>query len=128
MSSRLKRRKKEPPDKSSPKIADTIGYKESFGDPSWMNERSLADKIMNFIRSKGLDFRLDELTRGRGNCFMIAILQQMNRGEVAEVACPGHAQMAISMNHQELRKKVQENTQHSKHWKIMVELQLSTTQ
>ena len=101
------------------KIADTIDYASSFNDPSWSNERSLADSIINFIKLKGLKFRLDHLTRGRGNCFMVATLQQMNRGEVAEVAKPEHVEMARSINHHLLRVKVRDKTQHSNHWKIL---------
>ena len=94
-------RRKEPPDRSSG-VSETVEYSQSMNDASWARERGWADRIMNFIRGKNLNFILDKLTRGRGNCFMIATLQQMNRGEVADVACPEHIEMVRSMDHHPL--------------------------
>ena len=50
---------------------------------------------------------------------MIAILQQMNRGIVSEVAWPEHVEIARRMDHHMLRVKVKNSTQHSKHWKVL---------
>ena len=47
-------------------------------------ERELADKIMTNLKKKGLNFKLDDLTQGKGNCFMVSILQQMKRKDVQE--------------------------------------------
>ena len=112
------RKRREPPDKTY-QDADTIEYSESLKDTSWSKERRWADKIMNFIKGKNLNFILDKLTRGRGNCFMIAVLQQMNRGIVTEVARPEHVKIARRMDHHMLRVKVKNNTQHSQHWKVL---------
>ena len=37
---------------------------------------------MQTVNSLGLPFKLDQLTEGRGNCFPIAIIQQMKRPEI----------------------------------------------
>ena len=50
---------------------------------------------------------------------MIAVLQQMSRGEVVEVAWPEHVEIARTMNHHLLRVKVTNFTQHSQHWKVL---------
>ena len=49
---------------------------------TWTNERILADEILQEIRKKGVEVKLDDLTKGDGNCFMIGTLQQMKREDV----------------------------------------------
>ena len=61
---------------------ETMDYKESFKYKSWAMERELADKILTNLKKKGLNFKLDDLTQGKGSCFMVAILQQMKRRDV----------------------------------------------
>ena len=58
---------------------DTKDYNEALRDGSWPREREWAEAIMDSNRRKGLKFKLDKLTRGRGNCFHISVLQQLNR-------------------------------------------------
>ena len=45
-------------------------------------ERKIADEIMDTIHRLQLPFKLDQLTEGLGNCFPIAILQQLRRPEI----------------------------------------------
>ena len=45
-------------------------------------ERSIANEIMDTIHRLQLPFKLDQLTEGQGNCFPIAIIQQLRRPEV----------------------------------------------
>ena len=71
------------PKDTAPKT-ETMNYQESFRYKSWAMERELADKIMKNLKEKGLNFKLDDLTQGKGSCFMIAILQQMKREDVQE--------------------------------------------
>ena len=60
-----------------------MDYMEAAVDPAWQNEKNWADKIMESNKRLGLDFfKLDKLTKGEGSCFMIAIIQQLNRTEV----------------------------------------------
>ena len=46
------------------------------------NEERIANEIMQTVNALGLPFKLDQLTEGRGNCFPIAILQQLKRPEI----------------------------------------------
>ena len=45
-------------------------------------EERIANEIMQTVNTLGLPFKLDQLTEGQGNCFPIAILQQMKRPEI----------------------------------------------
>ena len=45
-------------------------------------ERKIADEIMDTIHRLQLPFKLDQLTEGLGNCFPIAIIQQLHRPEI----------------------------------------------
>ena len=71
------------PKNAAPKT-ETMDYTESFHYTSWAMERELADKILTNLKRKGVSVRLDDLTQGKGSCFMIAILQQMKRQDVLE--------------------------------------------
>ena len=45
-------------------------------------ERSIANEIMATVHRLQLPFKLDQLTEGLGNCFPIAIIQQLQRPEI----------------------------------------------
>ena len=45
-------------------------------------EKQIADEIMATIHRLQLPFKLDELTEGLGNCFPMAIIQQLRRPEI----------------------------------------------
>ena len=45
-------------------------------------ERKIANEIMDTINRLQLPFKLDQLTEGLGNCFPIAIIQQLRRPEI----------------------------------------------
>ena len=45
-------------------------------------ERSIANEIMDTIHRLQLPLKLDQLTEGKGNCFPIAIIQQLRRPEI----------------------------------------------
>jgi hypothetical protein len=46
-------------------------------------ERNIANEIMDTVHRLQLPFKLDRLTEGLGNCFPIAIIQQLRRPEIA---------------------------------------------
>ena len=48
----------------------------------FQNERKIANEIMATIHRLQLPFKLDQLTEGLGNCFPIAIIQQLRRPEI----------------------------------------------
>ena len=85
---------------------DTKDYNEALRDGSWPKEREWADAIMDSNQRKGLKFKLDKVTRGRGNCFHIAVLQQMNRATVFEKLDNDEKKLAETMDHKSFREKV----------------------
>ena len=60
------------PKNEDPK-AEVMDYNESFHYSSWTITRELADKILENVKKKGVKVKLDDLTQGKGSCFMIAI-------------------------------------------------------
>ena len=77
---KLTKKVKEPPEKSFNK--QTMDYNEAVMQDTWKGERNAADAIMKHCRLLKLPMKLDKLTMGVGNCFMVAVLQQLNRPEV----------------------------------------------
>ena len=71
------------PKNETPKT-ETMDYKESYKYTSWAMERELADKILVNVKKKGISVKLDDLTQGKGSCFMVAVLQQMKREDVKD--------------------------------------------
>ena len=47
-------------------------------------EGKIASEIMKTVRALGLPLKLDKLTEGQGNCFPIAIIQQLRMLEIYE--------------------------------------------
>ena len=48
----------------------------------YQTERRIAAEIMQTVNRLALPFKLDRLTEGLGNCFPIAIIQQLRRPEI----------------------------------------------
>jgi len=46
------------------------------------SERSVALELNSLIERRGLPFKIDKLTRGDGNCWMISVFQQCKRQEI----------------------------------------------
>ena len=83
---------------------DTMDYQEAMKDPAWDNERKWADAIMESNRRLGLWFlKLDELTKGEGSCFVIAVVQQLRREDIFDHLGEDHKQLARTMAHHLLR-------------------------
>ena len=82
----------EPPDKKRCIKWNTNGevldYQTALKFGTWESERELADQIMDHVHKHNLNFKLDKLTRGEGNCFMIAVMQQLQQDHVYQVS--GH--------------------------------------
>ena len=101
MASKLKRKKRK---RERP---NTMDLKEALKDPAWENEIRWAEDIMKSNRRLGLRyFKLDQLTKGEGSCFPIAVLQQLNREEVFAHLREDLRQLARSMDHHLLRQRV----------------------
>ena len=107
MASRLKLKKgkrRAPPDPGRP---DTFDYNEAAKNSAWANERKWADKIMESNKRMGIDiFKLDELTKGEGSCFMIAVVQQLNRKEVFDSSREEVQELARTKDQFQLRIRV----------------------
>ena len=54
-------------------------YAEARRDPAWRGLAGIADAILKGLRKNGLQFKLDHITEGRGNCLFVAVLQQLKR-------------------------------------------------
>ena len=111
MGSRLRKRKKnDPPDKwrSMEEDEETLEYEKAKLNNIWEIERGFADDIMKAMKRNGIDdiFKLDKLTKGKGNCFMIATIQQIRREEVLGASRAEVRNIAASMNHSLLRQGV----------------------
>ena len=88
---------------------DTLDYQEALKDPAWDNERRWADEIMVSNRRLGLGLlKLDELTKGEGSCFMIAVVQQLRTKEIFDNLGEDLKQVARTMAHYLLRVKVKD--------------------
>ena len=74
---KLNRKIKEPPDS----IQQTMDYNEAIKRDTWKGERNAAEAILRHCRLHKLPMKLDMLTLGVGNCFMVAVLQQLNTPE-----------------------------------------------
>ena len=99
---------KEPPDKwtSDEKAGEMMDYMEAKQNNVWKIERELADDIIASLTRNGVIdvFKIDKLTKGKGNCFMIATIQQLRREEVYEKSRPEVREIAASMNQRFLRR------------------------
>ena len=81
-SKKKKRREINPPEVIPSSSKDTNDYHESFDHPSWDNERKWAEEIMDSITRHGLNYALDKLTRGKGSCFFLEVLQSIEFTEL----------------------------------------------
>ena len=85
---------------------DVLDYKTSLRFHSWEIERQLADKIMNHVKKNNLNFKLDNLTRGKGNCFMIAVLQQLQQIQIYQASSQQVKTLADGFSHMVFRQEI----------------------
>ena len=67
-------------------------------DDQFQTERKIADEIMETILRLQLPFKLDKPTEGLGNCFPIAIVQQLQRPEIYQHLRPSVQRLAKHRN------------------------------
>ena len=72
----------------------------------WFGIRDIGMKIERKAQELDQDLKLDNLTRGKGNCFPIAVLQQINRNEICQNVDSKLREMASIINHREFRGKI----------------------
>ena len=97
---------------------ETMNYRDSFNYHGWSGERKLADQIMIHVKRHKLQLKLDRLTKGAGDCFMVAVLQQLQREEVFVSCTEEVKRIAEMLDHQELRKLVKDFVMRSRLKKV----------
>ena len=83
-----------------------MDYQEALRKNTWKTERKLADKILNYINRHNLNYKLDKLTRGLGNCFPLSVLQQIMREDIFDSVKSDIRAIAQRHDHQEFRKRL----------------------
>ena len=61
---------------------EILSIKASHKFEEWFGIREIGVKIEKKAKEVHQDIQLDNLTRGSGNCFPIAVLQQLNRNTI----------------------------------------------
>ena len=70
-------------------------------------EREIAQEIMNVVHKLQLPLNPDKLTRGEGNCFPFAVLQQCKRAEIFSYIRPSIKRfVSVEDGHSVLRREV----------------------
>ena len=80
-------------------------------------ERRIATEIMDVVHKLQLPLKLDKLTRGEGNCFPLAVLQQCKRTDIFSYLRPAikrfvHIQDSHSVLRREVRKFIMKSKTH----------------
>ena len=71
--------------KKRKQMNQTLSYSSSLTQAGWEIERNAADSIVKMMRHLRLPVDLDDLTRGEGDCMIIALLQQLRRPQVYRI-------------------------------------------
>ena len=72
----------------------------------WFGIKEIGEKIEKRAKEFSQDIQLDNLTRGSGNCFPIAILQQLNRKEIHQKLDSKLKETAAAIDHLSFRTRV----------------------
>ena len=82
-------------------------------------ERKIAQEIINVVHKLQLPLKLDELTRGEGDCFPLAVLQQCQRAEIFSYIRPSIKRFVSGEDgHSVLRREVTKFIKKSKTQRI----------
>ena len=68
-----------------------------------MSEISLEDRVLKILQKYELPFQMDEETKGDGNCFIWALLQQCQRPEIKGSISKEVQEMSDTSNQQQFR-------------------------
>ena len=90
----------------SKKLVHEMEYQEAVRNNTWGCERDLADRIMKYVNQHNLMLKLDKLTRGHGNCYPVAVLQQIRREDIFKSLGQDLRQAALTLDHLKLRNMV----------------------
>ena len=83
-----------------------LAYEVASHLPGWKGLIKTADMLTGKINEFGLHLRVDDITPGKGNCFFIAVIQQLRRQDIY-CNLPGQLKkMADEWDHLALRRAV----------------------
>ena len=85
---------------------EVLSIEASYKYEDWFGIREIGQKIERKAQEIGQDLTLDNLTRGAGNCFPIAVLQQITRNEIFPNLDSKLKEIASSLNYREFRNKI----------------------
>ena len=83
-----------------------IPLKDALFLPEWDASSRTAAMLRRQAKKFGLNLKLDQVTSGKGNCFFVAIIQQLRRPEIYSTVSGRLQQMADTWDHLALRKAV----------------------
>ena len=83
-----------------------LPYEVASCQPGWEGVCSTALMLKGQVDKFGLNLKLDDITPGKGNCFFIAVIQQLRRPEIYPTVSRSLQQMAGAWDHLALRKAV----------------------
>ena len=95
---------------------ETMDYHESFDYVGWKYSRESAEKIQKILdKLENVNYKLDDLTAARGDCFVVSILQQINQPLNTQYFDHEIVEIASSFETANFRKKVAEfaNSDHT---------------
>ena len=83
-----------------------LPYEVASCQPGWSASCRIAMMLKGQVNKFGLNLKLDDVTPGEGNCFFIAVLQQLRRPEIYSTVSRSLKQMADTWDHLALRRAV----------------------
>ena len=81
-------------------------YYAAQRDPGWAGLVDVADTILQGMRRIGLQYKLDHITGGSGNCLFISVLQQLRRPQLYVLMDPSIKALVDNMEPTKLRNLV----------------------
>ena len=81
-------------------------YSAAQAHPAWAGLVDLANVILHGTRRNNLQYRLDHITGGTGNCLFISVLQQLRRAQLYGLINPEVRSMVDNMQPTKLRNTV----------------------
>ena len=92
---------------------------DTYNDKDWISERGWALEMMSKISGLQEAFTLDFITKGDGNCYMTAFLQQMRRPEILDTLPRQHQIFIKHFDQGALRRKMRTFCKENQHGLIL---------
>ena len=119
---KLSNKKGRPPDQEAVMSYSnqTMNYSDAVKNGSWEVERKMADRIQESCQRLDLPMKLDRLTKGEGNCFMVCVLQQLKSSDVYSNLSDDLKRLADGMDPMKLRTEVTGFVRKSRHPRVQM--------